>query len=53
MDIYIIYMELFFFRDVPVVYGTRSEVCVEDSDDSRCCVSQNGIINNIQKVDKL
>lgn len=42
-----------FFRCAPVVNGTGYKVCVEDSDDGRCCVSQNGIINNIQEVDQL
>ena len=42
---------LFIYK--PVVDSTGSEVCVEDSDDSRCCVSQNGIINDIQEVDQL
>lgn len=42
-----------FFRYIPVVDGTGSEVCVEDSDDGRCCVSQNGIIDDIQEVNQL
>lgn len=35
------------FKYIPVVDSTGSEVCVKDSDDSRCCVTQNGIINDI------
>lgn len=42
-----------FFCDIPVVDSTGSEVCVEDSDDGRCCVSQNGIIDDIQEVNQL
>lgn len=45
---------LFFLSDVsPVVDGTRSEVCVENSDDGRRRVSQDGIINDIQKINQL
>ncbi len=42
-----------FFICIPVVDGTGSEVCVEDSDDGRCCVSQNGIIDDVQEVNQL
>lgn len=41
------------FGYIPVVDGTGSEVCVEYSDDGRCCVSQNGIIDDIQEVNQL
>lgn len=37
----------------PVIDGTCSEVCVEDSDDSRCRVSQNRVVNDIQEVNQL
>lgn len=37
----------------PVVDSAGTQVCVEDCDDSRCCVSKNGIVNDIQEVDQL
>lgn len=40
-------------RHVPVVNSTGSEVRVKDSDDGRCSVSQNGIVNDIQEVNQL
>lgn len=44
----------FFLSDVsPVVDGTRSEVCVENSDDGRRRVSQDGIVNDVQKINQL
>lgn len=45
--------DVLFFWFIPVVDSTGSQVCVENSDHSRCCVSQYGIINDIQKVDQL
>lgn len=43
----------FSFRHIPVVNSTGSEVCVEDSDNGRCCVSQNRIVKDIQEVNQL
>ena len=42
-----------FCKYLPVVDCTGSKVRVEDSDNSRRCVSKNGIINNIQEVNQL
>lgn len=38
---------------LPVVNSTGSEVCVEYSDDGRRRVSQNGIVDDIQKINQL
>lgn len=37
----------------PVVDGTRSKVCVENSDDGGRRVSQDGIVNHVQKINQL
>lgn len=41
------------FGEIPVIHSTGGEVRVEDSDDSRRRVSQNGIIDDIQEVNQL
>lgn len=41
------------FLYIPVIDGTGREVCVEDSDDGGGCVSENGIINDIQEINQL
>lgn len=48
------YFTAIFLSEVsPVVDGTRSEMCVENSDDCRRRVSQDGIVNDIQKINQL
>lgn len=37
----------------PVIDGTGSKVGVENSDDNRCCVSKNGIIDDVEEFNKL
>lgn len=37
----------------PVVDGARSKVCVENSDDGGRRVSQDGIVNHVQKINQL
>lgn len=38
---------------IPVIHSASGEVCVEDSDDGRRRVSQNGIVDDIQEVNQL
>lgn len=42
-----------FFCHVPVIDGTGSEVGVENSDDNRCCVSKNGIVDDVKEFNQL
>ena len=37
----------------PVIHGAGSQLCVEDGDDSRRCVSQNGVVDDVQKLNHL
>lgn len=41
------------FGEIPVIHSTGGEVRVEDCDDGRRRVSQNGIIDDIQEVNQL
>lgn len=46
--------QLFLLNDVsPVINSTRSKVCVENSDDCRRRVSQDGIVNDVKKINQL
>lgn len=41
------------FSHIPVIDGTGSKVGVENSDDNRCCVSKNGIIDDVEEFNQL
>lgn len=41
------------FCHIPVIDSTGSEVGMENSDDNRCCVSKNGIINDVKEFNQL
>lgn len=41
------------FCHIPVIDGTGGKVGVENSDDNRCCVSKNGIINDVKEFNQL